>query len=83
MPMSKPSASFKMRVFRCSGDVPKNDHRLDDDMVKILTILDGRKSIASVAFASGMTMSDFQRAIKNLIALDLIEAAEPDEILSE
>jgi aminopeptidase-like protein len=72
-----------MRVFRCSGDVPKNDHRLDDDMVKILTILDGRKSIASVAFASGMTMSDFQRAIKNLIALDLIEAAEPDEILSE
>jgi aminopeptidase-like protein len=72
-----------MRVFRCSGDVPKNDHRLDDDMVKILNILDGRKSIASIAFASGMTMSDFQRAIKNLIALDLIEAAEPDEILSE
>jgi aminopeptidase-like protein len=52
-------------------------------MVKILNILDGRKSIASIAFASGMTMSDFQRAIKNLIALDLIEAAEPDEILSE
>jgi aminopeptidase-like protein len=72
-----------MRVFRCSGDVPKNDHRLDHDMVKILNILDGRKSIASIAFASGMTMSDFQRAIKNLIALDLIEAAEPDEILSE
>ncbi|MEE4600228.1 MAG: hypothetical protein V2J65_03015, partial [Desulfobacteraceae bacterium] len=69
--------------FRCSGDVPKNDHRLDDDMVKILNILDGRKSIAGIAFASGMTMSDFQRAIKNLIALDLIEAAEPDEILSE
>ena len=81
--MSKPNASFKMRVFRCSGDVPKNDHRLDDDMVKILTILDGRKSIASVAFASGMTMSDFQKAIKNLMELDLIEATEPDEILSE
>lgn len=81
--MSKPSASFKMRVFRCSGGVPKNDHRLDDDMVKILNILDGRKSIASIAFASGMTMGDFQKAIKNLIALDLIEAAEPDEILSE
>jgi aminopeptidase-like protein len=72
-----------MRVFRCSGDVPKNDHRLDDDMVKILNILDGRKSLASIAFASGMTMSDFQRAIKNLIALDLIEAAEPEEILFE
>jgi aminopeptidase-like protein len=81
--MSKPSASFKMRVFRCSGDVPKNDHRLDDNMVKILSVLDGRKSIASIAFASGMTMGDFQRAIKNLIELDLIEATEPDEILSE
>lgn len=81
--MSSPSASFKMRVFRCSGDVPKNDHRLDDDMLKILNILDGRKNIASIAFASGMTMSDFQRAIKNLLALDLIEAAGPDEILSK
>ena len=28
-------------------------------MLKILSILDGRKSIASIAFASGMTMSDF------------------------
>jgi aminopeptidase-like protein len=81
--MSKPSDSFKMRVFRCSGDVPINDHRLDDNMVKILSVLDGRKSIASIAFASGMTMSDFQKAIKNLIELDLIEAAKPDEILSE
>jgi len=71
-----------MRVFRCSGDVPKNDQRLDDNMVKILSILDGRKSIASIAFASGMTMGDFQKAIKNLIELDLIEATEPDEILS-
>jgi aminopeptidase-like protein len=81
--MAKPSANFKMRVFRCSGEVPKNDHRLDDDMVKILRVLDGRKSIASVAFASGMTMSDFQKAIKTLIELDLIEATAPDEILSE
>lgn len=81
--MSKPSAIFKMRVFRSAGQVPKSDHRIDVNMAKILSVLDGRKSIASIAFASGMTMSDFQRAIKNLIALDLIEAAEPDEILSE
>ena len=81
--MSKPITSFKMRVFRCSGDVPKNEHRLDDNMVKILSVLDGRKSIARIAFASGMTMSDFQKAIKNLIELDLIEAVKPDEILSE
>ena len=81
--MSKTSASFKMRVFRCAGEVPKNDPRLDGNMAKILSVLDGRKSIASIAFASGMTMSDFQKAIKTLIELDLIEAIEPDEILAE
>lgn len=81
--MSKPSAIFKMRVFRCAGEVPESDHRIDVNMAKILSVLDGRKSIASIAFASGMTMSDFQKAIKTLIELDLIETIEPDEVLSE
>jgi len=72
-----------MRVFRCSGDVPDDEDGIDHNMSKILSVLDGPKSMASIAFACGMHMSDFQKAIKALIELDLIRPAEAGETISD
>lgn len=61
-----------MRVFRCRKAYFTDDDRIDADMKKIIQMMDGRKSLASIAFASGMTMGDFQKSVKTLIELDLI-----------
>jgi aminopeptidase-like protein len=74
--MTKARKSLTMRVFQCSGDISTDDARIDHNMVKILSVLDGQKSLASIAFASGMSMSDFQKTIKALIELDLIVPIE-------
>lgn len=75
--------SLTMRVFQCAGYIPKNDARIDYNMLKILNVLDGQKSLASIAFASGMSMSDFQKTIKALIELDLIVPIEDGETIAE
>jgi hypothetical protein len=75
--------SLTMRVFQCSGKIPKDDDRIDHNMLKILSVLDGQKSLASIAFASGMSMSDFQKTIKTLIELDLIVPIEIGETIAE
>ena len=72
-----------MRVFRCSGVIPEGDERIDSNMLKILRVLDSPKSMASIAFACGMSMSDFQRSIKALIELDLIQPAEASETMAK
>ena len=75
--------SLTMRVFQCSGNISENDDRIDDNMIKILSVLDGQKSLASIAFASGMSMTDFQKTIKALIELDLIVALEAGVTIAE
>jgi len=75
--------SLTMRVFQCSENISENDDRIDDNMIKILGVLDGQKSLASIAFASGMSMTDFQKTIKALIELDLIVAIEAGETITE
>lgn len=72
-----------MRVFRCSGYVPEDGDQIDYNMIKILSVLDGQKSLASIAFASGMSMSDFQKTIKALIELNLIVPIEAAETIAE
>ena len=66
--------NLTMRAFRCSENMSEYDDRIDHDMIKILSVLDSPKSLASIAFACGMSMSDFQKSIKALIELDLIRA---------
>lgn len=75
--------NFNIRAFRCSGNVSEDDDRIDRDMLKILSVLDGPKSLASIAFACGMNMSDFQKSIKALIDLDLIRPVEVGETIAE
>jgi len=74
---------FNMRAFRCSGNVSEDDDRIDHDMLKILRVLDRPKSLVSIAFACGMSMSDFQKSIKALIELDLIRPIEIGETIAE
>ena len=70
--MTKVREKLKMHVFKCLPDIRPNDARIDGNMMKILNLLDGHKSLASVAFASGMSMTDFQKAVKTLLEMDLI-----------
>ena len=72
-----------MRVFKCSETVSVNDNRIDDHMWKILDVLDGQKNLASIAFASGMNMTDFQQAVKTLIEYELILPVEAATAVSE
>lgn len=67
-----------MIVFRCSETLEMDDDRIDSNMLKILSALDGHRSLASIAFTAGMNMSDFQKTIKTLIAMNLIEPVELD-----
>ena len=60
-----------------------DDDRIDAHMRKIMLLLDGRKSLVSIAFASGMTMSDFQKSVKKLIDLELIVPADSEEIIQD
>lgn len=69
-----------MHIFRRRRHHPDADERIDAHMMKIWALLDGRKNLASIAFASGMTMSEFQRAVKALIDLDLIVPVEAEDI---
>ena len=77
--MAKVREKLKMHVFKSLPDIPDNDARIDGNMVKILGLLDGHKSLASVAFASGMSMTDFQKAVKTLIEMDLIVPTDTGE----
>lgn len=67
-----------MIVFRRSETLDMDDKRIDHNMLKILNVLDGYRSLASIAFTTGMNMSEFQKAVKALISMDLIKPIETD-----
>lgn len=68
-----------MVVFRRSETLSMDDDRIDGNMSKILKVLDGQRSLASIAFSTGMNMSDFQKAIKELISMDFIEPVDRED----
>jgi aminopeptidase-like protein len=72
-----------MRVFRCRATNIDDDDRIDGNMRKILRLVDGYKGLASIAFASGMSMTEFQKSVKALIDLNLILPADAEETLVE
>jgi len=80
--MSQSKEKLKMHVFRRLAKTPEDDVRIDDNMSKILSLLDGHRSMASIAFASGMSMAEFQKAVKALIDLDLIVPVDAVATLS-
>lgn len=72
--------SKKMRVFRCRKSLFFDDGRIDANLHKIIRLMDGKKSLASIAFASGMNMSEFQKSVRRLIDLGLIVPVDEIEI---
>ena len=72
-----------MVVFRCLEQIHAEDDQIDGNMLKILNLLDGYRSLASIAFATGMSMSEFQKAVKALIARGLIAPVEADKVLAD
>ena len=72
-----------MRVFKSSESISVHDDRIDNNMWKILAVLDGQKNLASIAFSSGMSMTDFQQAVKALIEFDLILPVETAAFVSD
>lgn len=72
-----------MPIFRCRANHIDEDGSMDENMMKIYGLIDGRKSLASIAFASGMTMTEFQRSVKALIDLDLIAPVDTEDALAE
>jgi aminopeptidase-like protein len=68
-----------MIIFSCSEALDLNDDRIDSNMLKILRVLDGHRSLASIAFTAGMSMGEFQKAIKTLISMDLIKPVKKIE----
>jgi aminopeptidase-like protein len=70
-----------MRIYRCRSEAFGDDDRIDANMRKIISLMDGRKSLVSIAFASGMTMSDFQKAVRSLIERGLIVSVEREGAL--
>jgi len=70
-----------MVVFRRSETLNMDDERIDSNMFKILSVLDGYRSLASIAFTTGMNMSEFQKAVKALISMDLIRPIGTDRTL--
>jgi predicted transcriptional regulator len=72
-----------MIVFRCSETLNLNDERIDNNMLKILRVLDGYRSLASIAFTTGISMSEFQKAIKALISLGFIRPVAKDRATAD
>ena len=58
-----------MVVFRCSEQSLEDGDQIDGNMKKVLNLLDGYRSLSSIAFSTGISMSEFQKAVKALIAL--------------
>ena len=67
-----------MKIFRCSETLDRDDKRIDRNMLKILSVLDGYRSLASIAFTTGMSMGEFQKAIKTLISMNFIKPVLKD-----
>lgn len=72
-----------MVVFRCLEQIHAEDDQIDGNMLKILNLLDGYRSLASIAFVTGMSMSEFQKAVKALIARGMIVPVEADKVLAD
>jgi hypothetical protein len=76
--MNASPTGWRVAVFRRCSETDLSHLILDLNMIKVLRQLDGHKSLASVAFAAGLTMTELQNAIKSLVDLGLIEPISLD-----
>ena len=65
-------------IFSSSARIPHDCPPMDSNMRKVLRQVDGHRSLASVAFAAGLTMSEMQDAVRALVAMNLIAPVSPE-----
>ena len=63
-------------IFTCSDRRPIDRLPIDNNMRKALRQIDGQRSLASVAFAAGLTMTEMQETIRALVQMELIVPVE-------
>ena len=63
-------------VFTCLDRGPIDCLPIDNNMRKALRQIDGQRSLASVAFAAGLTMTEMQETIRALVQMELIVPVE-------
>jgi hypothetical protein len=62
-------------IFECLENPQDCCLPIDDNMRKVLRQLDGHRSLASVAFVTGLNMTEMQETIRALVEMKLIAPA--------
>ena len=70
--MRKKSNSTGGVIFACSDPEQPCYLPIDDNMRKVLRQIDGHRSLASVAFVTGLSMTEMQETVRALVEMNLI-----------
>ena len=70
------SGKFPSLVFKGSIKGDLDEFSLDSQMLKVLMVLDGKKSVASVSKSTHMSMGTLKKVLTRLNNIQLIEKAE-------
>ncbi|MDJ0720636.1 MAG: hypothetical protein QNJ04_03355 [Desulfobacterales bacterium] len=76
--MPQKSKANRGVIFACAKQRQAGCLPMDNNMRKVLRQIDGHRSLASVAFAAGLTMTELQEAIGALVLMKLIEPIDPN-----
>ena len=81
--MRKKSNSTGGVIFACSDPELPCYLPIDDNMRKVLRQIDGHRSLASVAFVTGLSMTEMQETVRALVEMNLIvpvDLAPPGDV---
>ncbi len=59
-------------IFTCSNPEQPCYLPIDENMRKVLRQIDGHRSLASVAFVTGLSMTEMQETVRALVEMNLI-----------
>ena len=77
---SKPTSGV---IFTCSRHDAHCALPIDNNMRKVLRQIDGHRSLGSVAFVTGLSMTEMQETIRALVEMQLIVPVDrPASILT-
>ncbi len=63
-------------IFTCSNQDRRCYLPIDENMRKVLRQIDGHRSLASVAFVTGLSMTEMQETVRALVEMNLIVPVE-------
>lgn len=74
--MKTRSRPFGGVIFECLNQSQVCSVPIDENMRKVLRQIDGHRGLASVAFVTGLTMTEMQKTIRALVEMELIVPVE-------